>query len=122
MVALDEDAIICDFAEYYHVLEAGSLPVWKQAVLACGLPRQSRIMKKIANVDIDPDTLLLAAILDQERIANWMHTKDARRKQNFPKSIVEAMSPKAGRGKEEVQAFESGEAFKARYEKLAGRG
>ena len=122
MRALDEDALFCDFAEYYHVFNWDALPIGKQAILACGLPAQSRIKKLVANMDFDFDTLLLAAILDQERIANWRYTKDAKAKRNFPKSVVEAMTFREEKQEEKVQTFDSGEEFKARYMELSGRG
>lgn len=125
MRALDEDALFCDFAEFYHIYDWDSLTIEKQAVLACGLPPRSRIMKQLAKMDHDLDTILLAAILDQERVSNWRHTKDAKRKQNFPKSIVEALTSKPKgeeEKKDEVRTFDSGEEFKKTYERLAGRG
>lgn len=46
MAALDEDALICDFAETYH-LRFDELPKDYAAVLAAGLPYTSRIMNAI---------------------------------------------------------------------------
>lgn len=118
MRALDEDALFCDFAEYYRIYDWDALPLRKQAVLACGLPASSRIMKASAKMDYDFNTLLLAALLDQERVANWRHTKDAKHKRNFPKSILDALLHTGDVKKDEVQAFDSAEEFNRRRERL----
>lgn len=69
------------------------------------------------------DTLLMAAILDQERVSNWRHTKDAKKKQNFPKSILDAMLGKEEKEKkDDIAVFDSPEEFKARREKLLSGG
>jgi len=43
MLAIDEDALICDMAQVYHVTDIRALPVKTLAVLACGLPADARI-------------------------------------------------------------------------------
>lgn len=48
MTIIDEDALICDFAEIYHV-KYDELPKSYAAVLAAGLPYTSRIMAAIRN-------------------------------------------------------------------------
>ena len=42
MVASDEDALICDFAETYHILDYKALPLKLRATLASGLRDSSR--------------------------------------------------------------------------------
>ena len=42
MLAADEDAVICDFAEVYHVLDLRALAPPLAATLAAGLPPDSR--------------------------------------------------------------------------------
>ena len=50
LIASDEgkDKLICDFAQYYHVLDWRSLPVRLAATLAAGLPPDSRCMMHLA--------------------------------------------------------------------------
>ena len=43
MLAADRDALICDLAETYHVLDLTALPVPLLATLAAGLRGDSRI-------------------------------------------------------------------------------
>lgn len=52
MAAFDEDALICDFAETYH-LRFDELPKDYAAVLAAGLPYTSRIMTAIRRHEED---------------------------------------------------------------------
>lgn len=122
MRASDEDALFCDFLEFYGLRGFGSLPVSEEAALASMLPAESRTMKKISGIRFSLDQLLLAGILDQLRVANWLHTKDARKRRNYPKSILEELlnGPKDAPEKDEIQVFESGEAFKARLAQIRG--
>lgn len=43
MMAADEDALACDFAETYGILDMRQLPAGKLATLAAGLRENSRI-------------------------------------------------------------------------------
>lgn len=48
MLATDRDALICDLAETYRVLDYRALPVELLATLAAGLRQDARIWQKIA--------------------------------------------------------------------------
>lgn len=65
MIYLDEDALICDLAETYHVFDYRSLPLRMAATLAAGLRDTSRIKMKAAEIPCSQDTLLLATIADR---------------------------------------------------------
>ena len=65
MIRMDETALICDFAETYHIYDYRAMPLRTVAALAAGLRRNSRIMIKMSGVGVDPDTLLLAAAVDR---------------------------------------------------------
>ena len=117
MIKADEDALICDFAETYHVLNYKALPVKLAATLAAGLREGSRIKLKLADMQVSPDTLLLAAIADRLGILVWQKTKDAEKGRNRPRSILESLQPK----QTDVSTFASGEDFiKAREKLLKG--
>lgn len=119
MIKADEDALICDFAETYHVLNYKALPVKLAATLAAGLRDDSRIKPKLADMEVSPDTFLLAAIADRLGIIIWQRTKDGEKNRNRPKSITESLKPK----KSEVSVFKTGEEFiKARENLLKGGG
>ena len=94
MVAIDETALICDFAECYHVLDWRALPVRTAAALAAGLEADSRIIKKISGAAADVQTMLLAMITDALHIIAWQNTKDGVNGKNRPKSVVQAILDK----------------------------
>lgn len=119
MIGADEHSLICDFAETYHVFDYKSLPVRLAATLAAGLRDGSRIKLKLADMQVSPDTLLLAAIADRLGILVWQKTKDAEKGKNRPRSILESLQPK----QTDVSTFASGEDFiKAREKLLKGGG
>ncbi len=68
---MDEDAVICDLAETYHILDYESLPAIKVATLVCGLRDNSRIKQKLAGVKYDLTTILLAMLVDRYSKANY---------------------------------------------------
>ena len=91
MLAEDEDALVCDFAETYHVLDLYALPVEKAATLAAGLRSNSRIRTKMSGIEEPLDTFLLASAVDAMRLSVWAQTKDASKGRNRPKSLAEEM-------------------------------
>ena len=58
MVVEHKDAIICDFLQYYHVLDYRSLPLQQAAILAFGLPPESRTMTSITGMKYSHSELL----------------------------------------------------------------
>ncbi len=67
----DEDAIICDLAETYHILDYESLSPLLVATLICGLRDNSRIKQKLSGSKQDTQTILLAMLLDRFTMANF---------------------------------------------------
>lgn len=92
MIAMDEDALICDFAETYHIYDYRQLPPRYAAILACGLGSNSRIKLMLSESKIDTQTTLLAALLDEVAILNWRQTKDGHKGRNRPKSVFKALT------------------------------
>lgn len=119
MMALDEDALICDFAETYHIFNMYQLPVLYVATLAIGLRNDSRIKTKLCGLEVDYKTLLLAHIVDNTAINVWMKTEDAQHGRNRPKSMVESLTTKTDQSKM-LQTFESGEDFEKKWRLLNG--
>lgn len=75
MVHADEDALICDFAETYHIFDWRALPVRLAATLAAGLPETSRIRMKMAGAKMTASLLMQAAMVDRLSLLVWMQTK-----------------------------------------------
>lgn len=74
MMATDEDALVCDFAETYHILDHRALPVSLQAVLASGLREDSRIKKELAGYKHLPIDLVMVRIADTLMAIHWSLT------------------------------------------------
>lgn len=113
----DEDALVCDLAETYHVYDWRSLPVRTVASLATGLHTDSRIKRAFSGMPCSMDTLLNAVIADRLGLLVWMKTKDAEKGRNRPKSIVEMLLNKE---QPTEKAFDSVEAFEAARAALLG--
>ncbi len=116
MVGLDEDALTCDFAEVYHVLDWRALPARTAATLAMGLGPDSRIMRKLSGVPVTMDTLLLATITDALHVLVWQNTKDGAKGRNRPVLIAEKLLD----SQTDDEGFDSIEAFKAWRDEMTG--
>lgn len=115
MVATDEDALICDLAETYHIYDYKALPCLKAALFACGLKQDSRIKMKMNNVKIPLDTILAARIVDYLALLVWMQTKDGAEGRNKPKSLLEILM---NDDKETYEIFNSAEEFENRRREI----
>ena len=116
MIALDEDALICDFAETYHIYDIYSLPAYYVATLAKGLRIDSRSMMAVNGLKVDVKTLLLARIADSCAINVYFKSKDAENGQNRPKSIVSLLT---GTSQQEANRdFDTGEDFIKEWRRL----
>lgn len=109
MVRTDEDALLCDFAETYHILDFRALPLRLAATLAAGLREESRIKMKLAGAQVPAGLLLQAHTLDTVRLLWWAKTEDAQKNKNRPKSIAKLL---AGQEEEPVcETFRTPEEF-----------
>lgn len=115
MIALDEDALICDFAETYHIYDMRQMPVLYIATLALGLRHDSRIMMAIEGLKVDIKCLLLAHIADNTAINVYAKTEDARKGRNQPKSLVRALTMDKS---EIARGFDSGDDFIKEWNRL----
>lgn len=122
MIRLDKNALLCDFAETYHVYDVRRLPARYAATLAAGLRPGSRIMLKAAGAPADAETLLLAAVADGVRVLAWQNTKDARKGRNAPKSLLSAIYGERKKKIETGPGFDSPEAFRAWNARMTKKG
>lgn len=102
----DEDALICDFAEYYHIYDYEAMDVKTVATLAAGLRSNSRIKTKMANMTQPMDTYLLALCLDALRYLCWTKTKDAEKNRNRPESLADLFMEKEDKGYESFSSID----------------
>ena len=119
MIAADEDALICDFAETYHIYDYKALPVSYAAALACGLGPDSRIKMAISGTKIPTDVALQAGIIDRLSLMLWMQTEDGAKGRNRPKSLLDELTRE--KQENQVTAFASGDEFVRMWAMLAGK-
>ncbi len=109
MIREDENALICDMAETYHIYDYRQLKPLQAAIFAAGLPANSRIKRKLAGQKHSSEVLLLACIADSLRTLIWFQTKDGQRGVNRPPSILAELTG----DEEELEEFASIEEYEA---------
>lgn len=115
MLATDEDALVCDFAEYYHVYDMQGLPAGYAAVLACGLREESRIMLAMTGQKVDLKTQLIAGLSDAVKWLCWSKTRDGQKGRNRPASILEELT--RGPKQKQVMTFRTSEEFERAWKR-----
>lgn len=120
MIATDESALICDFAETYHIYDYKSLPLSRVAIFAVGLRENSRIRMKMNDMKYPLETMLMASAVDRLSNMVWMQTKDGVNGINRPKSILSSLL------KEEVandiESFSTPDDFEKRRNEILMKG
>ena len=116
MRATGQDDLICDFAQYYHICDMDSLTVRTAAILACGLPKESRTIKRYSGEKQDPDELYKLSLFDLLRkieFALWQthSTKKLKR----PESLVKKLLDQGNKKNQQVKGFASPEEFEAAW-------
>ncbi len=121
MILLDEDALICDLAETYHIYDYRSLPLRTVATLAAGLRDNSRIKLKAAGTPVALETLLLASLADRVEAFRLGFTKDAE-KGKLPPSFVSQLlgESKPKDNNTRAKAFKSVDDFNRAYTRALG--
>lgn len=121
MLERDEDALICDFAETYHIHDIYAMDCQHIATLAAGLRDDSRIKLKHSGLRISPELFALAVAADKLSTLVWFQTRDGQKGRNRPPSILKMLSEDK-ENKEETRSFRSGEDFMREWNRLAGKG
>ncbi|MBA2796557.1 DUF5361 domain-containing protein [Streptococcus porcinus] len=119
MIKADEDALICDLAETYHIYDYRQLPADLVAVFSAGLRENSRIRMSMSEEKLTVEQTLIAGILDRLSILLWSKTKDGQKGINQPKSVIESVNAKP---QEEITSFETGEDFMKVRQKYITKG
>ena len=121
-MTLDEDALICDLAETYHIYDYRSLPLRTVATLAAGLRDNSRIKLKASGTPVAVETLLLASISDRVEAFRYGFTKEAESGKQ-PISLVSQLlgeKPAEKENKSGAMTFNSAEEFRKAYAQAIG--
>lgn len=120
MVNLDEDALICDFAQTYHILSWRSLPLRLAATLAVGLEDNSRIKRKMSGEPASREVILLAHTVD--RLTALLCGLSG--KTDTYDSVVEKLYEGHAEPREkenEIRSFASASDFEEAMKKIKGR-
>lgn len=110
MIQTDEDALICDLAETYHIYDYKRLPLTRVAIFAIGLKDSSRIKMKMSGQLVPMETLLLAGISDRLSVLLWRQTKDGEKGRNMPTMILDTLTIRKSK-ESDVIVFRSGEDY-----------
>ncbi len=119
MISTDREALACDLAETYGILDYRALPVSLLATLAVGLRADSRIKMRLSGTKVRRLELLLAAAVDRLSMLLWSKTEDGRNNTNRPKSVLDALLGK-DHNSDDIQAYDSTEAFESDWEAITG--
>lgn len=121
MIKIDEDALICDLAETYHIFDYRQLPATLVAVFSCGLRETSRIKMTINEQEVPLEVQLLAGISDKVGLLVWANSKDGQKNKNRPGSLLEILIGGSKKSQDTV-GFTSGEEFERKRQQLLGGG
>ena len=114
MIKLDEDALICDLAETYHIYDYRSLPLKTVATLSARLRDDSRIKLEAAEASVGLETMILAAIADNLTMLRAGFSKDKEKPFLFTEAIT------GENHKKKVKGFRSAEDFEAALKRIRG--
>lgn len=120
MISQDEDALICDFAETYHIYDYRSLPADLVATYAVGLRESSRIKTKMMGMTLPMDEYLYAAIFDAVNWLCWTHTKAAEKGGRPPERILDSLLDKKEKQEDDFMVFNSPDEFEKARLRLLG--
>lgn len=117
VLAKYESEFICDFVQYYHIIDYMELSPVLVATLLVGLPDDSRVKMAISGQKLTLEQNLLARIADTVNFIAWAQTEDAQKNRNRPKSILELLL--GNDKKEKLESF-TAEEFDKKWKELTG--
>ena len=120
MIEFDEDALICDLAETYHIYDYRSLPVQLVATLSAGLRDDSRIKPRLSGSPVPLESVLLASIADRIEMFRYGFSENAKKGKQPPASLVEALCGKRKAKKKGVVSFATATEFEATLARIRG--
>ena len=120
MMSVDQDALICDFAETYGIYDLRGLPVFTLATLAAGLRENSRIKMRLSGIGISRMEALAAAAVDRLSMLCWTQTEDGQRNENPPKSMISILLNQEEGQERKVQTYKNGRDFDRAWKDATG--
>lgn len=120
-MTLDEDALVCDLAETYHIYDLYQYPCSLIATLAAGLRDDSRIKTKQSGLRISPELFALSVCADKLSTLVWFRTEDGHRGVNRPASVLGLLRGEEAAENRPTRVFASGEDFEREWARLTGK-
>lgn len=105
MLGIDRDAVICDLAETYNVLDYRSLPVMTLATLAAGLHDDSRIKMKLAGMRRVAPTFLNVHVADALSLI-LTSLSGSKKKPTLYRELMTDKLPERSTGFSSIEEFE----------------
>lgn len=112
MLAHHKDELICDLAEYYHILDYRRVPGRTLGTLAVGLRAESRIGMIREGIKADPETIIMVKVFD-------LLMQVFSEKGKTPKPLIDSFIIEQKR--EKPMAYSSPEEFKKAWAKINKR-
>ena len=117
MMATDEDALVCDFAETYHILDYRALPVQLQAVLASGLREDSRIKTELVGYKHLPAEIVNVQMADTLTAIHFALT--SKKGDPAPSLLMDYIT--SSKEEKNTTGFDTGEEFEAAKKRILMR-
>lgn len=113
MLAHHKSELICDLAEYYHILDYRRVPGRLLGTLAVGLRAESRVGMIREGIKADPETIMLVKLYDV-----LMQVFSGKEK---PEPLLKQFIIEQKQTKDTPLAFRSGKDFDEAWAKLRGK-
>ena len=114
MIRKDEESLICDFAETYHIYDYRSLPAGLAATLAAGLRDNSRIAMNTTEAKASTTNTILAIIADH-LAAIRMQLFGEKDILSVVETLYQIEKPET---EDKVAGFDTGEDFEAAWQEI----
>ena len=120
MIATDEDALICDLAETYHIYDYRSLSPRMAAIFSCGLRDNSRIKLAMSDTRYPLETIISVLTFDAVNWLRWAQSKSAQDGDDPPERIYDKLFGHGDNDNKDsdVVTFDSPEEFEAARRKI----
>lgn len=122
MIAVDEDALICDLAETYQIYNYKSLSAFLVATLSVGLREKSRIKMKLSDAKVSYEEFVLSVIADRLGNLLWSLSEDGRRGKNRPVQLLETIYGHKKEKDSNVVTFDTSEDYETARQKILMEG
>lgn len=106
MLGTDRDAVICDLAETYHLLDYKSVPVELLATLCAGLHDDSRIKMKISGLKRIAPSFAFVHMADALTVILHSMTGSKKKPKLYEEIMVDKRAKKKTTGFSTIEEFE----------------